>query len=434
MTSWTRAITWSVALSLAASAIAVTWSPTTHAQRAEHEPADVARARDYFRAGAQAYSIGEYAAAVQAFEQAYALAPRPAVLFSIAQAERRLYFESRDRSHLEKAVQRYRDYLNADPLAARKVDTIQALSDLEPLLHSLPTVTETRSEPSRVEATPVTTPTRLMITSAAEGATLSLDGGEPQASPLIREVEPGEHVARVSASGYLSDERRVTAVRGALVTIDVGLMEKPARLVVHAPSGAELSVDGRLQGTCPFPKPLELSPGPHLITLFKRGYVAWSEERRLSRGETSTVVATMPRTTQRTAALIMFGAAASAMTASGVFAYFTLGQESSAKAFLDARGKREFDESDLKEYDSIRTDRDRLRLAALASAGIGVGLAAAGAVLFNYEGKSNPESVPTRTTGGSKGARETATRTDRWFSAQPLLGPHLAGLAVRADF
>jgi hypothetical protein len=419
---------------MATSTVAMTWSPVVCAQRADHEPTEVARARDYFRAGAQAYSIGEYAAAVQAFEQAYALAPRPAVLFSIAQAERRLYFESRERNHLEKAVQRYRDYLNADPQAARKVDTIQALSDLEPLLHSLPEAPGTRSEPSSTEPAPVTTPTRLMITSAAEGATLSIDGGEPQASPLIREVEPGEHVARVSAAGYLSEDRRVTAIRGALVTIDVGLTEKPARLVVHAPSGAELSVDGRLQGTCPFPKPLELSPGPHLITLYKRGYVAWSEERRLARGETSTIVATMPRTTQRTAALIMFGAAASAMTASGVFAYFTLGQESSAKAFLDARGKREFDDSDLKEYDSIRTDRDRLRLAALASAGIGIGLAAAGAVLFNYDGKSNPESVPLRTSGGTKRGRDTAKRSEGWFSAQPLLGPNLAGLSLRADF
>jgi tetratricopeptide (TPR) repeat protein len=425
---------WSLAISLATSTAWITWTPHAHAQRAAAEPSEVARAREYFRAGAQAYSIGEYAAAVQAFEQAYTLAPRPAVLFSIAQAERRLYFESRERSHLEKAVQRYRDYLDADPRAARKVDAIQALSDLEPLLHSLAPTPETRVELPIAEPAPIASPTRLMITSAAEGATLSLDGGEPQASPLIREVEPGEHVARVSASGYLSDERRVTAVRGALVTFDVVLTEKPSKLVVHAPSGAELSVDGRLQGTCPFPKPLELSSGPHLITLSKRGYLTWSEERRLARGETSTIIATMPRTAQRTAALIMFGAAASAMTASGVFAYFTLGQESSAKAFLDARGRREFQESDLKEYDSIRTDRDRLRLAALASAGIGVGLAAAGAILFNYDGKSTPESGPVRSSTGPNRARKTAASSEAWISAQPLLGPNLAGLSIHAAF
>jgi hypothetical protein len=140
----------------------------------------------------------------------------------------------------------------------------------------------------------------------------------------------------------------------------------------------------------------------------------------------------MPRTTQRTASLIMFGAAASAMTASGVFAYFTLGQEGSAESFLNARGRRAIEASDLAEYNSIRTDRDRLRLAALASAGIGLGLAAAGAFLFNYDGKSNPDTSPS-TKAGEK-SRSRARDLTRPFTAEPLLGTDYAGLSLRGSF
>ena len=98
------------------------------------EDASVASAREYFRAGAQAYSVGEYGAAIQAFEQAYALAPRPAVLFSIAQAERRQYFLVRDQQHLRRAIDMFRQYLEEETQTARKADAVQALSELEPLL------------------------------------------------------------------------------------------------------------------------------------------------------------------------------------------------------------------------------------------------------------------------------------------------------------
>src|SRR5262249_49982115 len=52
---------------------------------------DVEQAKNYFNAGATAYAAGQFVAAAQAFDQAYKLAPRPAILFSMAQAERRQY-------------------------------------------------------------------------------------------------------------------------------------------------------------------------------------------------------------------------------------------------------------------------------------------------------------------------------------------------------
>jgi hypothetical protein len=397
------------------------------------ESTAIARARDYFRAGAQAYSIGEYATAIQAFEQAYALAPRPAVLFSIAQAEKRQYFADQKREHLENAVRLYRQYLQAEPQATRKTDAVEALSELEPLLS--PVLSQVRPTTDSQPAPAFKAPTRVMLTSPAEGAQLSLDGAEPQGSPLIREVAPGQHVVKISAPGYATDERNVIAVEGALATFDIALAERPAKLLVIGPEGAALSIDGRLQGTCPFPKPLELSPGEHLVTFTDSGYVTWSSEQRLERGKTTTVVARMPRTIQRTSSLILFGAAASAVTASGFLAYFTLEQEASAKSFLNERGKSELSGSNLDEYNSIRSDRTKLRVATLTTAGIGVGLAALGAFLFTYDSQSVPKQpLKGTTTSSFLGSSRSQERRLSSVVVAPQLSPAFTGLSLNGSF
>lgn len=414
-----RLLVLSVVLSclVASSARSVAW-----AQQALPESVEVAKARDYFRAGAQAYSVGAYAAAVQAFEQAYELAPRPAVLFSIAQAEKRLYFLLRERVHLEKALRLYREYLTEAPEAARKLDATQAIAELEPLLAAaapLPPAASAASSPSQ----PAASPTRIMIASPAEGASIAVDGAAPQPSPLILEVAPGEHTAQITAPGYLSDERRIFAVQGSLVNIDVSLKEQPAKLHVLAPDGAELSIDGRLQGTCPFPRPLELGAGNHLITITKHGYEPWSEERHLERGKSMTVLARLPRTLQRTSSLILFGASASATTAACIFAAFALSQENSAQNFLEQRGEVALSSADLAEYKSVRNDRDNLRLGALASAGVGVVLAATGGLLFSYDAK-----LPTPTPLATAARQRLAPR------ANATLAPGVLGLTVTQEF
>jgi hypothetical protein len=411
---------------------------TTHGLFAQVRPTEnetqaVARAREYFRAGAQAYSIGEYAAAIQAFEQAYTLAPRPAVLFSIAQAEKRQYYANHETNHLEKAIVLYRQYLDAEPQAARKADAIQALSELEPLLPPKPPE-PSRTVPSRLDEPKPTAPTRLMLSSPAEGVTLSLDGATPQSSPLIREVQPGKHVVRISAPGYVTDERQVVAIEGALVTFDIALTAEPAKLLVVARDGAALTIDGRLQGTCPFPKPLELTPGDHLITLTEHGYETWSAEQHLSRGKTTTVVARMSRTTLHTTSLILFGAAASAMTAVIPLSIFTVEQESSANAFLRARGKRTLNPADLADYNSIRSDRDRLRFATLTTAGVGVGLAALGAFLFVYDTQSPANPLPKQTAQRSIGFGASREQTLPFVKATPELGPGFPGLNLSGAF
>ena len=82
--------------SLSAAVVLTLVTTTSLASAKEPTPDEVERARTFFNAGAQAYSAARYSEAVRSFDQAYELAPRPQLLFSLAQAERKEFFASND--------------------------------------------------------------------------------------------------------------------------------------------------------------------------------------------------------------------------------------------------------------------------------------------------------------------------------------------------
>ncbi|HEX6240984.1 MAG TPA: PEGA domain-containing protein, partial [Polyangiales bacterium] len=206
--------------------------------------ADLERAESSFRAGAAAYAAGDYAAAIQALDAAYALTPLPAIAFSLAQAERRFYFVEHGREHLERAISLFRLYLQQVASGGRRVDAVDAISQLEPLLSTL-----SAADPARqaLEAKP----TRLMITSDAPDARITLDDQPPAPSPVIREVTPGKHQITVEAKGFHTTTRHATALAGELILSEVSLEPRPSQLRVEVPEEADVYVDGQYmnQGT-----------------------------------------------------------------------------------------------------------------------------------------------------------------------------------------
>jgi hypothetical protein len=392
------------------------------------EPTSVEKARESFRAGAQAYGLGEYGAAIQAFEQAYALAPRPAVLFSIAQAERRLYSLTHDQAHLARAIEMYRQYLADETQPGRKSEAVQALSALEPLLVATDAGSRPSTPTTSAPAAPMVLPTRIMISSPAQNAVIALDDRKPLPSPIVREVAPGEHRVRISAAGYQPTEREVTAVAGALVSVDVPLVEQPARLEIVAPAGAQLSINGRVQGLCPFPKPLELPAGIHLITISKDGFVGVSREEVLPRGHTTVFTAPLKRSRQRTAAMFMLGASVASIVPSLLFSGLSYLQEKSARDFLASHGHRLHTPDDLAQYNASRQDRDRMRYAAWISAGVGLGLGLTSGILYTYD-RGSVEVVEAQ----PRTAISAATMK-KSLAAEPLVGPGIAGLGIQGSF
>ncbi len=394
-------------------------------------PAEVNQARAIFNVGAQAFEKGDFAAALEAFEAAYKLAPRPGILFSMAQAHRRQYHVTHEDSHLRDAVRQYREYLEKVPVGERRADAAQALVELEPVAARL-----TPGADEGTEARPAATRTRLMVSSNAEGATVTLDGGKVQGSPLISEVAPGKHRVLVDAPGYVSDERELVAVEGGLVAVDVSLRERPARLSFRGPSDADISVDRRLVGRTPLAAPLEVPAGRHVLWISRAGYEPQRVAIEVGRGQQREVPFDLAPNGQRVASRVLLVSSGVALLAGGVFTGLAIWKDQHASDILHDRKTQNLSPARVDDYDSARDARDTFRIAAIASFGTALGLAATSGALYLLDRPVAPP--PEMDTGRTPGPREPATRPSDSksldLSLAPAWAPGLFAVSTRGSF
>lgn len=124
-------------------------------------------ARARFEAGERALARSDFEAALQDFERAYALSPRPGLLFNIGLAAQR----ARRR---ERALEAFREYLRLVPEAPNRADVEARIADLEDLL---------AADASEGEPTPAAESTTAPI--AGAGAPPPRDDGGPGAMPIV---------------------------------------------------------------------------------------------------------------------------------------------------------------------------------------------------------------------------------------------------------
>jgi tetratricopeptide (TPR) repeat protein len=344
------------------------------------EPPDRERAKASFAAGATAYGAGEYLAAIQAFEAAYALTPFPQIAFSLAQAERRQYFVDRAPEHLKRAIELFRRYIAEVPNGGRRADALDALSQLEPLAVALGT------QPAVVAPEPrVGRQTRLMITSEAARAEISLDSEPGVRSPLIREVAPGKHSVQVRAPGFFPVLREVMALEGELISVEVPLTERPSTLVVVSRADADVWLNGRFIGKAGQRRELELPSGKHRVTVAKKGHKVWSRTLTLGRAERREVVVALPPTAQRMTAAGFFIGGAAALSSGLVLSALAIRAENRAETFLGHRQHGNVSEAQLSSYDSDVAERERFRIATAVCWSAALGLLVSGFVLYELD-------------------------------------------------
>jgi hypothetical protein len=389
------------------------------------DAAQIEQAKMLFNAGAQAYDAGRFGTAVQAFQQAYAIAPRPAILFSMAQAERKSYYVDKRPQDLRNAITHYHAYLDQVPTGGRRGDAADALAELEPIAARL-----SPTEGSAGQATPpAEQKTRIMVTSQTSGAKATLDGAAPQDVPLIEEVSPGKHHVRVWADGYFDEERDALAAQGSLAAIDVPLREKPALLSVALDTKASIAVDGRSVATTPLAQPIEVASGTHIVTITKNGYKAFSREVTLAHGGSTKIDAKLGQSGQRTAACVVFGTAGVAAIAGGVFTGLAFVEQSNAQSILDAKGRGNLAPSDPGTYNSDVSARDRWRTVAIASYGATAGLLLVGGVLYFFD-QPHVEAGPPP----SESPRPAPKKEPSEIGVLPWIAPTGAGAALGGRF
>lgn len=108
----------------------------------------------------------------------------------------------------------------------------------------------------------------VLIAADVSGAEVSIDGSPAGTTPMIAELEPGEHAIEIRAEGLEPHSEVVTVEAGQRVTLSATL--QPSRppggtlVVITAPPGATVVVDGNERGTAPITVE-ELTPGSHIV-------------------------------------------------------------------------------------------------------------------------------------------------------------------------
>jgi hypothetical protein len=255
-------------------------------------------AKRLFELASAAYERSEFPEAISLFQRAYEISPRPQIAFSLAQAYRRSGTTDRDPMRAKEALQRardyYQEYIDRAPTGSRRVHAEQFASQLDQLIALL----------GRSQA--ATARTELIVMSNLGSARAAVDGKEVAVMSPI-EVTPGMHVVTVEAKGYFPYRYDASIPEGRSITVDAELRPRPSLIRLTAPDGAEVSIDGRLQGMAPFEFPLEVSAGRHFLSVTDRGAAPYAEEIDLDIGEEVIVGVELDATTQRGVSIALLG-------------------------------------------------------------------------------------------------------------------------------
>ncbi|MCU0663542.1 MAG: tetratricopeptide repeat protein [Myxococcota bacterium] len=159
-----------------------------------------ADARQHFLAGQDYYTQGRYEKAIEEFDEAYRLDPKPLLLFNISQAHERL-------GRVDKAIEYLEQYLKADPNTANAKALKDKIANLK----------------SKVQAT------GLAITCNVDGATILVDNKEMGVTPLKAPLglAAGTHRIKLVRPGYRDFLMTVAVTTGQTIPIDATLEPDP---------------------------------------------------------------------------------------------------------------------------------------------------------------------------------------------------------------
>ncbi|WP_437840292.1 PEGA domain-containing protein [Sorangium sp. So ce1153] len=373
-------------------------APAAALADARRAPEQAARAEAFFNAGAQAYDAGQYQVAAEAFLEAHELVPSPALLFSAAQAFRRQYLTQAAPDALRRAVALYREYLRADPKAARREEAVDALEALVPLEARLagegvaiavegaaPGAASAAGRGDAAAASPPAGGTRLLLSSRAEGARVSVDGQPFVPAPLVAPVAPGPHRVRVQATGHYEEELTVVAVSGELMPAHVVLRPKPAQLHVTGTGGARVAVDGQERATVPTAAPIAVEPGAHVVEVSLPGHQVYRQEIRVAREQTVRFDADLRMTPRRIAAWAVLGVGAAGVVATGALAGLAFARQGEAVELRDRQDASSLTPSERDRYNAAVNARGRLGAAAAIAGGVSFAAFAVGFRLFAFD-------------------------------------------------
>jgi len=223
-----------------------------------------AAAKRLFSSGVELFEQGDHRAALAQFEQAYAAAPYPVVLYNIGLAHEALGDPVRAIAAFEKVL--------AAPGTLRKERVQRAQQSFAALSKSLG---------------------KLTVQSTTPGVSIRVNGEDWGAPPIERRaVKSGNAIVELYASGHRSERRGVTIPPAGEASIAADLTSAAAlgQIKVSSPlEGADIVIDGAVVARTPHLATLALEAGTHRVELRRAGYATAGESLVLAAGSVAEV-------------------------------------------------------------------------------------------------------------------------------------------------
>ncbi len=397
---------------------------------------DDAQSRAYFETGAKAYEKGDYQNAIRAFDQAYALTKRPGLIFSIAQSYKRQYTLDSNPTNLRKALDYYRRFLTEDKSGKRRGDASSAIMEIEAIIGRLPA----DQQGAAVLPAELPQPTQISVTTQVDEATVSIDGSPPRTLEPV-EVKPGKHKVVIQATGYFPEERELFASERQMTAVDVPLRAMPAKVTIHGRIGSTVTVDGSPRGTLPLLGPLEIEAGERNIAVSQAGFVTFSRDYALGRGNETKIKADLSRTRQRIASFIMFGTGV-AFSGVGVLSALAAGGANARGAVLYNEWSKKHEDTgvqigsltkcQLDDYNTAKTEQSAFSVSATVSFNLAAASAALGFLLYYFDDPKLSSPKPKKDDGTAP--KKDPTPGLRDMMVVPVATPGFAGVSFGARF
>jgi hypothetical protein len=364
--------------------------------------ADRKTAERYFHAGEKAYKAQNFDAAAQNFDRAYEAFDAPELAFSAAQAHRKQFRVETNQAlateHAKKAVALYRAYLAKVSKGGRVGDAIDNLAEMLRELDRLGI-----KEGGTAVAMPAPAPRKTMLgvtvvfadqtTSSAmreiddqetetQRVTTTIDGKPVPPDELV-DVEPGEHVVRAEAEGYVPAERKTKVIKDQEDFENLELQPKPARVTIETEAGARIVVDGRPAGTAP--AAIDMTAGTHVVTISQRGRQPVAREVTVTRGEAKTLKIGLDKSLRRRVVPWVLGTAGglAAVTIVGIvpwMLYENRAEDLDAQLMQGNQPKSVADD-----YNNAIDKRDTVRNGMWITGGAALAVAGVGFALYYFD-------------------------------------------------
>lgn len=190
----------------------ITGIAVPRAVHADDSKATKREADRHFKNGVKLFDESKYSEALAEFEQAYALASHPLVLYNLATTHRAL-------SQYAQAVDFYNRFLEEGKGVVKSAQLAKGQRELDDVLRLI---------------------ARVDVTTDPEGAAVSVDGRvigpSPLGQPLI--LGPGDHVVSATLDGHKPAERSFRVAAGDTLAVALTLAKKAERPVVEGGGGA----------------------------------------------------------------------------------------------------------------------------------------------------------------------------------------------------